>query len=128
MKVLFVDDDEIFTATVSELLEKAGYDVVTARSGYEALELAASENPDLVILDVILPGLLGSEVSERLRTVEGTTNVPILLVSSGVAEMEQPGWCPEAFHANDFLRKPFSAHELLSRIEKLLSNHAVVRD
>ncbi len=119
MKVLVADDDALFLKVVTDILTGAGHQVVAAPDGEEALQKAVTESPDLIILDIVLPKHLGTEVSERLRKDERTTGIPILLVSSNVSDMEETGGTLEDFRADDFLQKPFSADELLKRIEQL---------
>jgi len=119
MKVLVADDDALFLKVVSEMLTEAGHEVVLAADGDEALKKAVTERPDLIILDIILPKHLGTEISEKLRKYRHSASVPILLISSGVSEMEETGGTLEDFLADDFLQKPFSAEELLKRIDLL---------
>ncbi len=119
MKILVADDDTFFLKVVSEILNDAGHDAVLAKSGEEALEKAITEHPDLIILDIVLPRLLGTEVCESLRELKMTAHIPILLVSARVDSMEELVWKPTDFPADDFLRKPFPAEELLDRIDRL---------
>jgi two-component system alkaline phosphatase synthesis response regulator PhoP len=119
MKVLVADDDALFLKVITEILTDAGHEVVTALDGDEALEKAVTERPDLIILDIILPKHLGTEVSEKLRKYRHSASVPILLVSSGVSDMEETGGTLDDFLADDFMQKPFSADELLKRIDQL---------
>lgn len=119
MKVLVADDDALFLKVITEILTEAGHQVIPAADGDEALQKAVSERPDLIILDIILPKHLGTEVSEKLRKCRLSASVPILLVSSNVSEMEETGGTLDDFLADDFLQKPFSADELLKRIDHL---------
>ena len=115
MKILVADDDTFFLKAVSEILNEAGHDVILAQTGDEALKKALTESPDLIVLDIVLPNLLGTEVSVKLKLLNRTSKVPILLVSSG-------NWGPETFLADDFLRKPFQPDELLEKIESLTND------
>jgi two-component system, OmpR family, phosphate regulon response regulator PhoB len=119
MRILVVDDDMFFVSQISEILCGAGHEVIAVGSGKEAIAQAVFKVPDLIILDMILPGLLGTEVCEKLRSLQKTAAVPIILVSSGVAEMEVTGRDPEQFLADDFLPKPFGAEELINRVNLL---------
>lgn len=112
MKILVADDDRLFLRTISGTLEDAGHEVVQARTGVEALKKALTESPDIIVLDIVLPDLLGSEVSVKLKLLGSTSAIPILLISSGK-------WGPETFLADDFLQKPFQPDELLERIMRL---------
>ncbi len=118
MRILVADDDSLFLTVTKDILSGAGHQVVTVKSGTEALEKAVTEQPDLIILDVILPGLLGTEVAEKLRMQRETASVPILLVSSGVAELNAGG-DPEEFMADGFLMKPVTPEKLLRKVQTL---------
>ena len=72
MKILVADDDNLFLQMISDILTEAGHEVIVTKSGRDALELAIVEPPDLVILDIILPELLGTEVTEELRRFKRT--------------------------------------------------------
>jgi two-component system, OmpR family, response regulator MprA len=113
--ILVVDDDEPLLASIRRTLAYEGYRVRTARTGSDALQAAREEPPDLVILDVGLPGLDGLEVARRLRAGGG---VPVLMlsardhVSDRVAGLEAG--------ADDYLVKPFAVEELLARVRARL--------
>ena len=119
MKILVADDDELFLKMVEDILTGAGHDVVSTSDGLETLEKAHSENPDVIVLDIVLPGLLGTEVCEKIREHSLTAKIPILLVSSRFAEIESDAGLLEYFKADDFLRKPFEADELIRRVNNL---------
>jgi DNA-binding response OmpR family regulator len=119
VRILVADDDKLFQAVMTDILGDAGHEVVLASNGEEALKKATSERLDLIILDVILPGLLGTEVCQKLRGYSRTASVPILLVSSGVTEIASVGGGPREFLADDFLQKPFLPEKLLERINQL---------
>ena len=114
MKVLVADDDAQMVRAVRITLTARGYDVVTASDGKAALDAAISSHPDLVVLDLGMPGLTGIEVIEGLR---GWTQVPILVVSGRSESWDKV----EALDAgaDDYVTKPFSADELLARIRAL---------
>ncbi len=122
MRVLVADDDGLFLEVVCQILRDAGHDVLTTKSGDEALERAVAEKPDIIILDIVLPGLLGHEVCESLRELKATANIPVLLVSSRVESMEEVVWGAKELLANDFLRKPFTGDVLLDRINRLMAS------
>jgi len=122
MRILVADDDKFFLKLSEEILAEAGYEVLTAQTGKQTLEMAITQMPDLIILDVVLPGMLGTEVSRKLKGFEGTASIPILLVSTGVAELDATAGDPKEFMADDFLAKPFDVKELLERINSLLGS------
>jgi len=119
MRILVADDDTLFLKKMEDILVGVGHEIITAASGNEALEKSISERPDLIILDIILPGMLGTEVCEILRSDEDTASIPIIMVSSGVAEMEALNGNPEEFLADDFMKKPIDEMKLLKRVEDL---------
>ena len=118
--VLVAEDDEDILELISLILDRSGYRVMRAMDGEEALGLARSELPVLVMLDVMMPRLDGYEVTRRLRQDEATAGIPILLVTARVQE----GDVKRGFEAgaDDYLRKPFSPEELESRLEAILDH------
>ena len=117
--VLAADDDEDILGLVAFRLERAGYTVILARDGEEALELAVSEQPDVVVLDVMMPKLDGFEVTRRLRADEATSQIPIILLTARSQDADvQQGF---AAGADDYLRKPFSPDELRVRVQAILA-------
>jgi two-component system response regulator MprA len=110
-----VDDDPRVLAAVGRRLGFEGFDVDLASTGAEALEHAAARAPDLVILDVMLPGIDGLEVARRLRQVSA---VPILMLTARDAIADRVAGLRSG--ADDYLVKPFAFEELLARIEALL--------
>ena len=118
-RVLVVDDDPHIQELIQHFLEEGGHDVLTAGSGPQALEVASRHAIDLVVLDVMLPGLDGREVCRRLRKVGP---VPILMVSA----LGQIHHKLQGFEAgtDDYLAKPFEPAELLARVGALLRRSA----
>jgi DNA-binding response OmpR family regulator len=115
--VLVADDDEDILGLVTISLRREGYDVVQARDGAEALELARERRPALVVLDVMMPRASGFDVTRALRA-EGN-GVPILLLTASVQERHRARGLTAG--ASDFVRKPFSPRELLERIGRLVA-------
>ena len=119
MRVLVADDDPVFLELVDNVLTRAGYKVKKAHNGTEALDMALDLRPNLIILDVILPGLWGTEVSRKFKEYKNTSSVRILLVSAKVDALDEVGGDPKEFKADDFLPKPFSPAVLLDRVSRL---------
>lgn len=115
MKILVVDDDPRLRELVSITLERAGYQVVTARDGQMALTHALREAPDLVVLDVGLPELDGLEVCRKLRA---RSEVPILFLTARDDEIDRI--LGLELGADDYVTKPFSPRELVARIKAIL--------
>ena len=117
-RVLVVDDEPQIRRALSVNLKARGYDVDQASTGEEALHLAAARHPDVVLLDLGLPGVNGLEVIRGLR---GWTNVPIVVLS--VRETEADKVAALDLGADDYLTKPFGMDELLARLRAALRRH-----
>jgi two-component system cell cycle response regulator len=117
-KILVIDDypDNVFL--IQDRLEKAGYEVVTAYDGTAGLNKAYDENPDLILLDVMMPDISGFEVCKRLAADERTKLIPIILLTALIdSDNVKEGLDAGAF---DYIKKPFNKAELLSRIKSAL--------
>ena len=116
--VLVADDDEDILALVAFRLGRAGYDVVTAADGEEALRLARERSPDLAVLDVMMPKLTGYDVTRELRSDETTSRIPVILLTARVQEADVARGFEIA--ADDYIKKPFSPQELRARAQAIL--------
>ena len=122
-KILVVDDDPNVQRLLQYTLKQEGYEVVVAGDGAEGFRLWGAEQPDLILLDVMLPKLDGYQVATKIRTEEGTTgHVPIIMLTAE-REVEQKVRGLRA-GADDYLIKPFHPAELLARIKSLLARFA----
>jgi DNA-binding response OmpR family regulator len=118
-KVLVVDDEPTLVATLRYNLEREGYHVVTASDGEAALAEARAAQPDIILLDLMLPGLDGLEVCRILRR---ETTVPILMLTAKGAEVDKVVGLE--LGADDYVTKPFSMRELMARVRALLRRAA----
>ena len=117
-RILVVDDEPDIVALVAYHLAKAGYRVSTAATGPDALHLARQERPSLLVLDLMLPGMSGSEVLEQLRDGEATRDLAVLMLT---ARREEPDRIRGlSLGADDYLTKPFSPQELVLRVGAIL--------
>ena len=116
--ILTVDDEPEALGSIRRVLEDAGYDVLTAKSGQEALQILADAQPDLVILDVIMPEMTGIEVCRRIRTDPFHAKLPIVFLTA----KSRPSDIAEGLDAggDDYITKPFQVIELPARIRALL--------
>ncbi len=114
MKILIADDDPQILRALRITLSARGYEVLTATNGREALDEAIAHHPDLVVLDLGMPGLTGIEVIEALR---GWSSIPILVVSGRTDSFDKVDALDAG--ADDYVTKPFAADELLARIRAL---------
>ncbi|HXG43523.1 MAG TPA: response regulator transcription factor [Gemmatimonadales bacterium] len=117
-RVLVVDDEPDITALVAYHLAKAGYRVSTAASGPDALRAARDERPDIVILDIMLPGVSGYDVLAELRRREETRDVGVILLTARREEADRIRGL--SLGADDYLVKPFSPAELTLRVNAVL--------
>lgn len=122
-KILVVDDEISLQETLTYKLQKEGYQVEVAGDGLTALELARTTNPDLVILDVMLPGMDGFEVC---RTLRQETNTPVLMLTARDDEIDRVVGLEVG--ADDYLPKPFSMRELIARVKALLRRVRLIRE
>jgi DNA-binding response OmpR family regulator len=114
-KILVVEDEQTLVETLDYSLRRQGYDVLTAMNGRAALELARKHMPDLVVLDIMLPGLDGFEICRILRQ---ETSVPILMLTARTEEIDKIVGLEVG--ADDYLTKPFSPRELVARVRTVL--------
>ncbi|HEY2804520.1 MAG TPA: response regulator transcription factor [Gemmatimonadales bacterium] len=117
-RVLVVDDERDITALVAYHLAKAGYRVTTAATGSAALEAVTAEPPDLIVLDLMLPGRSGLEVLEELRRRDESRGVGVILLTARREEADRIKGL--ATGADDYLTKPFSPEELVLRVGAVL--------
>ena len=124
-KVLVVDDDRMMVKLVQITLSKFGYTIVTANDGIEALRKAKTEKPDLIILDVMMPGIDGFEVARRIRRNPTIKNISILVLTA----RDDASNKVQAFSigVDDYLTKPFEINELVARVSSLLRRTAFVK-
>ncbi len=116
--VLVVDDEPELVKLLDYNLTRAGYLVLTARDGEKGLAAARQHHPDLIILDVMMPGLDGWEVCKKLRQEPATAGVPLLMLTAKVAESDRV--LGLELGADDYVTKPFGVSELLARVKALL--------
>ena len=117
-RILVVDDEVDIVALVAYHLAKNGYRVSTASSGNEALESAVRERPALIVLDLMLPGITGYEVLERLREGDATRDIAVLMLTARREEQDRIQGL--SLGADDYLTKPFSPQELVLRVGAIL--------
>ncbi len=117
-KILVVDDEPEAVELVEFNLKQAGFDVISAGDGAEALKKARSGVPELIILDVMLPEVDGMEICKMLRRDKATANIPIIMLTAKAAEIDRV--LGLELGADDYITKPFSPRELVLRVKKIL--------
>ena len=118
-KILFVDDEIFMRKYWSKVLIEEGFEVFLAIDGQNALEIAEKEVPDLIICDILLPGLDGIKLCEKIRKEEKLCNVPIILISGVFKDYEFRSRISQGI-ADAFILKPIDKEEMLSKIWQLL--------
>ncbi|MCX5707750.1 MAG: response regulator [Candidatus Omnitrophica bacterium] len=116
-KILIVDDEPDVLKMEVFRVKKMGHEVFTATNGQEALEMIRDKKPDLVLLDVRLPGMMGTEVCSRVKNDEILKAIPVILVT---ASSETVAGKKEECKADDYILKPFEVEELIQKITKFL--------
>jgi DNA-binding response OmpR family regulator len=122
-KILVVEDETSLLESLTYTLKRQGYEVLEATDGYQALNAAREEKPDLLLLDVMLPGIDGFEVCRILRQ---EMNQPILMLTARDDEVDKVVGLEMG--ADDYLTKPFSMRELLARVKALLRRERLIRE
>lgn len=118
MRTLVVDDSPTIRAVLGKMLGQEGYGVQKAVDGESALELAKAEQPELIFLDVVLPGINGFAVLRALRHDPLTQHIPIVMISGNQQATEQ--FYVQRFGADDFIKKPFGQREVQQSIDQLV--------
>jgi DNA-binding response OmpR family regulator len=118
-RILIAEDEPNIVISLEFLLSGAGHDVSVVRNGSDALELAAKLRPDLVVLDVMLPGVDGFEVCRRLRGCDATRDTRILMLTARGRQSEVDKGLAAGAHA--YMTKPFATKELLEAVARLLA-------
>src|SRR4030067_596014 len=123
-KVLIVDDDPDLVEAVSTILESKGYAVAKAYGGVEGLKKARTENPDLIVLDVMMPDKDGYTVCKELKADKKYRSIPILLLTAVVSHIPTTKYTHQMgmdMEADDYMDKPVEPEELVKRVETLIA-------
>ncbi|OGB90525.1 hypothetical protein A2625_03150 [candidate division WOR-1 bacterium RIFCSPHIGHO2_01_FULL_53_15] len=118
-KILVVDDEPDVASLLTLMLKAQGYDVITAGDGQAALEKARGANPDLILLDVMLPRLDGYKVARMLKFDENYSHIPIIMLTAKIQEKDKE--IGLEMGANDYVTKPFDTAALLAKIRERLA-------
>jgi CheY-like chemotaxis protein len=118
-RILVVEDNELNLKLVRDVLTHAGYEVLEARSGEQGVEVAAESKPDLILMDLQLPGIDGTETLRRLRSSPLTEEVPVVAVTAFAMREDRERAAREGF--SGYLEKPFSTRELPAQVRGFLA-------
>jgi CheY-like chemotaxis protein len=124
-RVLLIDDSPTIVALLRKLFRQNGYDTLEAFDAETGIKLACEEKPDIIFLDIVLPGMNGFAALRTLRREPVTKTIPIIMISGNAAATEQ--FYVQRIGADDFMKKPFSRAEVFSRIELLLDAESIPR-
>ena len=125
-QILVVDDEPSVLAMVRMVLELEGHSVTTVENGADALSSMREGAPDLLLLDVMMPGLSGFEVAEEMRSIEGCADLPLIFLSAK-AERDDI-WTGWKLGAESYLTKPFDTDELLEEVSRVLGARGALRN
>ncbi len=117
-KILLVDDAETILMMERMILNKAGYELITAKNGEDAVSKAAAERPDLILMDVVMPKMNGFEACKQIRANEATKTIPIIMVTTrGEAESVESGF---ESGCDEYVTKPINGLEIVSKVKSAL--------
>jgi twitching motility two-component system response regulator PilH len=116
--ILVVDDSPTMLSGTSKLLASAGYDVIQAESGESGIEKASTDNPDLILMDVVMPDLNGFQATRKLTSNPDTEHIPVIMLTTKDQETDKV-WAQRQ-GASDYVVKPPNTDELLSKIKNLI--------
>ena len=116
-KILIIDDSPTERHVLVEILSRGNYQIVTAETGEEGIEKARSEQPDLILMDVVMPGLNGYQATRTLTRDEATKHIPIIVCTSKGQETDKIWGLRQGAH--DYMTKPINGEELLMKIAAL---------
>jgi twitching motility two-component system response regulator PilH len=122
-RILIVDDSPTIVALLRKFLQQSGYITLEAGDAEKGVELARAERPDMIFLDIVLPGMNGFAALRLLRREPGTREIPVVMISGNEQATEQ--FYAQRIGADDFMKKPFSRSEVFARIERLLDAERV---
>lgn len=123
--VLIVDDSKTVVHALKTVLEQAGYTTLTAVNGEQAIEVTRQNKPDVVLMDVIMPGMTGFQATRILHKDPETTHIPVVIISASEQPTEK-AWC-KRLGAKGFLPKPIQRGQLFPCIEGLIDEHALAQ-
>lgn len=123
-RVLVIDDSPTIVAVLGKMLRQAGYEVSKAGDAESGIALARAERPDLIFLDIVLPGMNGFAALRQLRRDPGTQRTPIIMISGNMQATEQ--YYAQRIGADDFMKKPFGRGEVFTRLQKLIESGRLV--
>ncbi len=117
-KILIIDDSPTETQMLSSMMEKNGFEVITAENGTDGIEAAKSNQPDVVLMDVVMPGMNGFQATRKLTKTKDTAHIPVIIITTKDQETDRIWGMRQG--AKSFLTKPVEESKLMSTINSLL--------
>jgi CheY-like chemotaxis protein len=118
-RILICDDDPVILRLLQVNLELEGFEVLLGHNGEEAVEIAQSEHPDLIILDIMMPRMDGYQACEKLKSLDDTKDIPVVFLSAKAQQSDiERG---KSFGVADYLTKPFDPNDLIDVLDRLLT-------
>ena len=118
-RILIVDDSPTEIHVLKAMLEKHGYETLTAESGEQGIETAVAEKPDMVLMDIVMPGMNGFQATRQISTKEETKHIPVIIVTTKDQETDRVWGLRQG--AKDYLTKPVDEKVLIEKISALLA-------
>jgi DNA-binding response OmpR family regulator len=122
-KILCIEDEPQMIDLLRLILETGGYQVVAAQGGEEGLEMMRSERPDLILLDIMMPDMDGSDVYHRMQQEPDLIQIPVIVVTAKTAPFDKVLWMDLA-QVDDYVTKPFGPADLLTSVKRVLARNA----
>lgn len=119
-RVIYIEDDQEMIDLVALILGRRGYQIQGAQSGKKGLELIFSDPPNVILLDLMMPGMDGWEVYQQLKAVENTQNIPVIIITAKAQAIDRVLGLHIA-KVDDYIAKPFKPQELVDSVERVLS-------
>lgn len=119
-KILIVDDSQAHLHSISKIVESQGHEIITAASGEESVDQARSHRPDVILMDIVMPGMNGFQATRRIAKDENTKSIPVIFVTTKDQETDRIWGMRQG--ATAYLTKPVDKQELVNAINKALSH------
>ena len=120
-KIVYIDDDIEMIYLIKMILERKGYEIISINDGLESFEIIKNEQPDLVMLDLMMPNIDGWDIYHQLKSDEITSDIPVIIISAKAQPIDKVLGLQVA-KVNNYISKPFRPQELIDSIEKILNN------
>jgi twitching motility two-component system response regulator PilH len=118
-KILIVDDSPTQLFSLRQIVERAGHQTLTAESGEKAIELATDENPEVILMDIVMPGMSGYQAKRKLSKTDATRHIPVIFVTSKDGEADRAWGLRQG--ASEYVTKPVNPNHLLTAISEAMA-------